>query len=124
MYKNSIIESSDNSGAIRLRVIQKYQYRTNPIGVKAAVVMRKFDPTKKLFKKRKYACLFVTSRQTVRRQNGLRVRFGANRGILFYDKDYDRLLGTRVFGPVGRELRKIKIEAAALQKIAANCLFV
>lgn len=124
MFKNSILECADNSGAVLVKITQVYARQTNTIGARTSVVMRQFDRTKKLQKKKKYGCMLLTGRQVVRRKNGLCVRFGQNRGILFSDKDFDKMLGTRVFGPAGREIRRKGLDTAILQKISANCIFI
>lgn len=124
MFKNSILECADNSGAVFVKITQVYARRNNSLGVRTSVVMRQFDRTKKLQKKKKYACLILTSRQAIRRKNGLCVKFSQNRGILFSDRDFDKLLGTRVFGPAGREIRRKGLETSILHKLSSNCMFL
>lgn len=124
MFKNTIISAADNSGAVLMRITQVYANSLSPLGVRTAVVMRQFDRAKKLQKKKKYACMIVSGKQLTRRSNGFGVRFSENRGILFYNKDFDKLLGTRVSGPVARELRRRGVDASVLQKISANCIFI
>jgi ribosomal protein L14 len=124
MFKNTIISAADNSGAVLMRITQIYTKSVSPLGVRASVVMRQFDRAKKLQKKKKYACMLISGKQLTRRKSGVGVRFSENRGILFYNKDFDKLLGTRVSGPVARELRRRGLDASVLQKISANCIFI
>lgn len=122
MFKGSTVGASDNSGVVLAKVIQKYQHRLNPIGVKCLAVLRSFDPFKKqLQKKRKYGALLIAAKQTIKRQNGAAIRFNSNRALFFVDTACDKFLSTRVFGPAGREVTLSGLNSAIRQKIGVGC---
>lgn len=122
MFKNSCLNVADNSGALLVKVTRRHRAATNILGTAASVVMRKYDVNRRLQKKKKYACLFITAKYQNRRQNGTCVRFGENRGLLFSDFNFEKLIGTHVSGPAGRELRKRQYDSATFQKISTNCI--
>lgn len=123
MHKGSSVSASDNSGIVLAKVIQKYQHRLNPIGVRCLAVLRAFDPFKKqLQKKRKYGALIIAAKQAIKRKNGAVIRFNSNRALFFVDIECDKFLGTRVFGPAGREVTLSGLNAAIRQKVGVGCI--
>lgn len=122
MFKGSRVGASDNSGVISAKIIQTYSRKLNPVGVKCLAVLRIFDPFKKqLQKKKKYGALVVAAKQSIRRKNGSCIRFNSNKSLFFADKDFDKFISTRVFGPVGREIILAGLNSLIRQKIDVGC---
>lgn len=102
----TVMDVADNSGAKRVRVIKVmggFHRRYGHIGdiVKVAVIEALPDSSVK--KGAVKTAVIVRTTKEVRRENGTYVRFDNNAGVLVDDKN--EMIGTRIFGPVGRELR-------------------
>ncbi|MBF0291342.1 MAG: 50S ribosomal protein L14 [Nitrospinae bacterium] len=102
----TVMDVADNSGAKRVRVIKVmggFHRRYGRIGdiVKVAVIEALPDSSVK--KGTVKTAVIVRTTKEIRRENGTYVRFDNNAGVLVDDKN--EMIGTRIFGPVGRELR-------------------
>lgn len=102
----TVMDVADNSGAKRVRVIKVmggFHRRYGHIGdiVKVAVIEALPDSSVK--KGTVKTAVIVRTTKEIRRENGTYVRFDNNAGVLVDDKN--EMIGTRIFGPVGRELR-------------------
>lgn len=117
VLKESKFISADNSGAISLKCIHTTKRQTRSLGAFTTVVLHKFDSKRKLQKKKKYQAALVNTKKPTKRKNGITVRFSDNRALLFGDSD--KFLGTRVIGPVCREL-KSALPSATYNKISAS----
>lgn len=104
VYKETKIKCADNSGAFVLKTIHVFQRKQVQLGNFVQIVLNKFDTRKKLQKKKKYFGLLVTNHQLKNRQNGTIIKFDENRAILMADKQ--KHLGSMIYGPVCRELKK------------------
>lgn len=104
ILKETILTTSDNSGALRAKCVHIYQNTNSQLGNFVKVVLHKFDSRKKLQKKKKYFGLVIATAQQKKRQHGQVIKFSENRILLFADKQ--KFLGTRISGPVCRELKK------------------
>jgi large subunit ribosomal protein L14 len=98
----SMLDAADNSGARRLmciKVIGGSHRRYAHIGdvIKVAI------PRGKVKKGDVYNAVVVRTRKGVRRGDGSLIRFDGNAAVLL-DKQLQPI-GTRIFGPVTRELR-------------------
>jgi len=102
----SILDVADNSGAKRAAAIgvlgrnQRYA-RVGDI-IKAHIKEATPDGTVK--KGEVVTAVVVRTRQAIRRSDGSYVRFDSN-AVVIIDKDLNPK-GTRIFGPVARELRE------------------
>ena len=68
---------------------------------------RSRTPTRALRSRRAVVkCVVVRTKKACRRPDGSYIRFDENAAVLINDQDQPR--GTRIFGPVGRELRDHK----------------
>lgn len=117
ILKESKFLSADNSGAISLKCIHTTKRQTRSLGAFTTVVLHKFDSKRKLQKKKKYQAVLVNAKKPVKRKNGVTVQFSDNRVLLFGDSD--KFLGTRVIGPVCREL-KSALPGMVYNKISAS----
>ena len=105
----TILEVADNSGAKRLACILPIGGST---GLKAGLgdiitaSVKEASPDSNVKKGSVVKCVIVRTRKETRRKDGTYIRFDTNAAVLIND-DHEHI-GTRVFGPVARELRDKK----------------
>lgn len=102
----SVIEVADNSGARRIRcvfVLGGSGRRYAVIGDVIIASVREAIPGSTVKKGDVVRAVVVRTRKENRRRDGSYIRFDSNAAVLI-DKEKNPL-GTRIFGPVGRELR-------------------
>lgn len=102
----SQLEVADNSGARRLQCIKVLggsHRRYAGIGDVVKVSIKEASPRGRVKKGDVYDALIVRTRSGVRRPDGSLIRFDKNAAVLLNSKLEP--IGTRVFGPVTRELR-------------------
>jgi len=100
------LTAADNSGARRLmciRVIGGGNRTYASIGDTIIAVVKDALPNMAVSKSEVVRAVVVRTRKRLRRENGTWVRFDDNAAVLINDNGNPR--GTRVFGPVARELR-------------------
>ena len=97
---------ADNSGAKRVVMIMPIGGSTSKIarlGDKIKVTVKEASPDGTIKKGTVQDAVIVRTRKEVRRADGTYVRFDQNAAVLI--KEDGTPIGTRVFGPVARELR-------------------
>ena len=105
----TILEVADNSGAKRPACILPLGGST---GLKAGLgdiitaSVKEASPDSNVKKGSVVKCVVVRTRKETRRKDGTYIRFDTNAAVLIND-DHEPI-GTRVFGPVARELRDKK----------------
>lgn len=101
----TILKSADNSGARKLKVIgiPGSNKQVAHIGDIVNVAVKGADSTGVVKDHSIAKALIIRTRKEVRRRDGSYIRFDDNAAVLV-DKDMN-MLGTRVFGPVAREIR-------------------
>lgn len=102
----STLEAADNSGARRLmciKVLGGSMRRYAGIGDVIKVTVKEAIPHGKVKKGEVYDAVVVRTKKGVRRSDGSSIRFDGNAAVLL-DKQLQPI-GTRIFGPVTRELR-------------------
>mgnify|MGYP005803019711 FL=1 len=105
----TILEVADNSGAKRLACILPLGGST---GLKAGLgdiitaSVKDASPDSNVKKGSVVKCVIVRTRKETRRKDGTYIRFDTNSAVLI-NKDNEPI-GTRIFGPVARELRAKK----------------
>ncbi len=102
----STLDAADNSGARRLmciKVLGGSHRRYAGIGDVIKVAVKEAIPRGKVKKGEVYDAVVVRTRKGVRRPDGSLIRFDGNAAVLL-DKQLQPI-GTRIFGPVTRELR-------------------
>ncbi len=105
----SMLDAADNSGARRLmciKVLGGSGIRYAAIGDVIKVTVKEAIPRGKVKKGDVYNAVVVRTRKGVRRPDGSLIRFDGNAAVLL-DKQLAPV-GTRIFGPVTRELRTEK----------------
>ena len=102
----SLLNIADNSGArsvMCIKVLGGSKRRYANIGEIIKVAVREAIPTGKVKKGQVVDALIVRSRKGVRRRDGSLIKFDENAAVLINAQKAP--IGTRVFGPVTRELR-------------------
>ena len=106
IHKQSLLEVADNSGAKKLMVIQicgstgkRFAY----LGDVVKVSVKKAIPGGTVKKGDVLSAVVVRTKKEIRRCDGSYIRFDDNAAVIV-DKD-KQPVGTRIFGPVARELR-------------------
>ena len=97
---------ADNSGAkevLCIRVLGGTGRRYASIGDKVVVTVKSALPTSEVKKGTVSKAVVVRTRKEVRRADGSYIRFDDNAVVLL--NNLDEIRGTRIFGPVARELR-------------------
>ena len=103
----SILNVADNSGAKKLMCIRVLggSYKQNAtIGDIIVGVIKQATPNMPLKKSDKVRAVIVRTSKEIQRNNGTFIRFDDNAAVIINKDDNPR--GTRVFGPVARELRE------------------
>lgn len=103
----SMLKVADNSGAklVRcIRVLGGYKKRYARVGDLITIAVRSAQPHSAVKKGQVLHAVIVRQRKEVRRSNGIYIRFDDN-AVVIVDKKSKELKGTRIFGPVARELR-------------------
>ena len=102
----SILEVADNSGARRLQMILPLGGHTGlnaSLGDIVTAAVKEAAPDGTAKKASVVKCVIVRMRKETRRRDGTYIRFDSNAAVLV--NDLGEPIGTRVFGPVARELR-------------------
>lgn len=105
----TILNAADNSGARSLmcvKVLGGSKRRYANIGDIIKVSVKEAIPRGKVKKGEMYNAVVVRTRKGVRRQDGSLIRFDNNAVVLLNNQFQP--IGTRIFGPVTRELRNEK----------------
>ena len=102
----SVLNAADNSGARRLmciKVLGGSKRRYANVGDIIKVSVKDAIPRGKVKKGEIYNAVVVRTRKGVRRPDGSLIRFDGNAAVLLNTRLEP--IGTRIFGPVTRELR-------------------
>src|SRR4029078_5972812 len=102
----TVLDVADNTGAravMCIKVLGGSKRRYAHIGDVIKVSVKEAAPRGRVKKGEIYNAVVVRTRQGVRRDDGARVRFDTNAAVLLNAKLEP--IGTRIFGPVTRELR-------------------
>ena len=102
----SRLSAADNSGArevMCIKVLGGSKRRYANIGDVIKVAIKDAIPRGKVKKGEVYNAVVVRTRKGVRRRDGSLIRFDGNAAVILNSKLEP--LGTRIFGPVTRELR-------------------
>ncbi len=98
---------ADNSGAkevLCLHVLGGTHRRTASVGDKIVVTVKSAIPTSQIKKGTVSTAVIVRTKKEIRRKDGSYIRFEDNAAVLLNPQNEPR--GTRIFGPVARELRE------------------
>ena len=102
----TMLEVADNSGARRvqcIKVLGGSKRRYAGIGDIIKITIKEAIPNSRVRKGDVFNAVVVRTRKGVRRPDGSLVRFDRNAAVLLNAQNQP--IGTRIFGPVTRELR-------------------
>jgi len=102
----TVLDAADNSGARRvqcIKVLGGSKRRYAGVGDVIKVSVKDAIPRGKVKKGEIYSAVVVRTRKGVRRKDGSLIRFDGNAAVLLNARLEP--IGTRIFGPVTRELR-------------------
>ena len=105
----TMLRVADNSGARRILCITPLgggAGKTVTIGDVISATVKEAEPESKIEKGKVVRAVIVRTKKEIRRKNGSYIRFDDNAAVII-DRQGEPV-GTRVFGPVGRELREKK----------------
>ena len=105
----SVLTVADNTGARKIRVIQVHGGSKRTYGyvgdiVTASVIQA--DPHGSIKKGEKVKAVVVRTAKEKRRSNGEYIRFDDNAAVIVEARSNPNPLGTRVFGPIAREVKE------------------
>lgn len=103
-----MLKVADNSGAKKLmviRVLGGYQKRYAFLGEQVVCAVKEAVPHAVVKKSDVVTAVLVRTRKETRRKDGTYIRFDENAAVIIDKKTKDPK-GTRIFGPVARELRQ------------------
>ena len=106
IQQESRLKVADNSGAkevLCIRVLGGTRQRYATVGDKIVVTVKDAIPSGTVKKGQVSKAVVVRTSRTVKRKDGSYIRFDENAAVLLNNNDEPR--GTRIFGPVARELR-------------------
>lgn len=113
----SILKPADNSGAKSLRVILVHGGSKRQFGYVGDIVtaaVDQADPNGAVRDKQVVKAVIVRTRKEIRRPDGTYVRFDDNAAVIIDNAIAKNPVGTRVFGPIAREVKE-----AGFNKIAS-----
>jgi large subunit ribosomal protein L14 len=106
----SILKVADNTGAKRLRVILIHggsKRRFGYIGDVVTASVIQALPTGMIKKGEKVKALVIRTKKEHRRFDGSYIRFDDNAAVILADLKKKEPKGTRIFGPVAREIKEL-----------------
>ena len=109
IQQETILKVTDNSGAKKILCITPLGGgvgKTASIGDVISASVKEAEPESKIPKGKVIRAVVVRTRKEVRRRDGSYIRFDDNAAVVITAQNEP--VGTRVFGPVGRELRERK----------------
>ena len=107
LQTESRLRVADNTGAkevLVIRVLGGTKKRYASIGDKIVVSIKHVTPNGSVKKGQVAKAVVVRTKKEIRRKDGSYIRFDDNACVLL-DSNSGEMKGTRVFGPVARELR-------------------
>ena len=108
IQKESRLKVADNSGARELLVIQVMGgsvRRYGTVGDIVTATVKKAAPNSPVKKGTIVKAVIVRTKKEYKREDGSYIRFDDNAAVII-DPASQNPIGTRIFGPVARELRK------------------
>lgn len=103
-----MLQVADNSGAKQLMVIHVYggsKRKFGYIGDILGCVVKRALPNTQFKKGDKVKVVLVRAKKETKRSDGTYIRFSENAGVVIDNEKTKNPIGTRIFGPVAREVR-------------------
>ena len=106
----SMLNIADNTGVKQLMVIQIYggsKRRKGALGSYLGCVVKKVLPNTQFKKGDKVKAVLVRTKKEFGRRDGTYIRFSENAGVIIENEKTKAPLGTRIFGPIAREIKDL-----------------
>jgi large subunit ribosomal protein L14 len=105
ILKESNLNVADNTGARKVRCFQilKGNGRTANVGDVIVAAVKEADPNGAIKKGSVVKAVIVRTKRQIRRNDGSYINFHDNSCVIIDEKNNPK--GTRIFGPVAREVR-------------------
>ncbi|MCS5422700.1 MULTISPECIES: 50S ribosomal protein L14 [Psychrilyobacter] len=106
VQQQTVLNVADNSGAKKIMVIRVLGGSVRRFGTIGDIVVasvKEANPGGNVKKGDVIKAVVVRTKKEIRRQDGSYIKFDDNAAVVINDKKEPR--GTRIFGPVARELR-------------------
>lgn len=119
----SMLKVADNSGARKLQVIHVFgghKRKFGHIGDVLNCVVKEASPTGQVKDSEIVKVVLVRARKEHKREDGSYIRFSDNAGVLIDNAQDKNPRGTRIFGPIAREVRDrgyAKIASMAIEVV-------
>jgi large subunit ribosomal protein L14 len=118
IYVGTKLKSADNTDIKKVKCIKIFPNSNKKFSflgdiVRIVIVRRRFK--KAVIKKKLYLGLIITIKKTTYRLNGVFLKFDQNRSLTL-SEDL-KFLGTRVYGPIAKEIRNSKKKKTLFKKI-------
>ena len=107
IQEESILDVADNSGAKKVkcfRILGGSNRRYAHVGDIIVAAVQESIPNSPVKKGSVVKAVVVRTKRTIRRNDGSTIKFDSNAAVILNEKSEP--VGTRVFGPVARELRE------------------
>lgn len=107
IHQETNLNVADNSGAKRVRcikVLRGSKRKTASVGDVVVVSVKEAQPGQRVKKGDVARAVIVRTSKEIRRSDGSALRFDHNAAVIINRQNEP--IGTRIFGPVTRELRK------------------
>ncbi len=117
IQKESLLEVADNSGAKLLKcihIVGSTRKRYARIGDIIKCAVKNAIPGGQVKKGDVVTAVVVRTRKEFRREDGSYIRFGDNAAVLVKSVEDLMPVGTRIFGPVAREIRTVSVKIPSL----------
>ena len=119
----SIVKAADNSGAKELYIIHVFggsKHKFARIGDVVNAVVKSAIPNGQVKDSQRVKAVVVRTRKEFRRADGSYVRFSDNAVVVIDNPKDKNVVGTRIFGPIAREVRDrgfTKIASMAIEVV-------
>lgn len=115
IQRRSILNSADNSGALKLQligIVGKGNARYAEIGDVITCSVKLAEPRREIKKGQVVRALVVRQRKPFKRKDGTYIRFDENACIVLKGNSKE-MMGTRVLGPIPREIKELGYDKIA-----------
>lgn len=106
----TLLTVADNTGAHELSVIQVFgggRRKFGTVGDIIRAVVKKSDPVGTVKEDELVKAVVIRTKKEKRRTDGSYIRFDDNAAVIIDDEKNKNPRGTRIFGPVARELKEL-----------------
>lgn len=119
IQSKTVLKPADNTGAHRLKVIHLYggsKRKFSYLGQIVRCVVDGADANGLVKDSEQVLVVIVRTKKEFKRKDGSYIRFSENAGVVIDNITDKNPRGTRIFGPVGRELKDL-----GFNKIVSMC---